>query len=110
MANFIEMPKLSDTMTVGTLVKWLKNEGDTVKNGDLLAEVETDKAVMELSARGDGVLRKRMVAEGETVAVGSLVGVIAGADEDISDLVGGGSAGADSKKEEPTAAKAEAKA
>jgi len=47
MADIIEMPKLSDTMTVGTLVKWLKKEGDTVANGDMLAEVETDKAVAE---------------------------------------------------------------
>jgi pyruvate dehydrogenase E2 component (dihydrolipoamide acetyltransferase) len=50
MANIIEMPKLSDTMTVGTLVKWLKKEGDTVKSGDMLAEVETDKATMELES------------------------------------------------------------
>ena len=48
MANIIEMPKLSDTMTVGTLAKWLKREGDVVKSGDMLAEIETDKATMEL--------------------------------------------------------------
>jgi pyruvate dehydrogenase E2 component (dihydrolipoamide acetyltransferase) len=50
MAQIIEMPKLSDTMTVGTLVKWLKKEGDAVKAGDMLAEVETDKATMELES------------------------------------------------------------
>jgi pyruvate dehydrogenase E2 component (dihydrolipoamide acetyltransferase) len=113
------MEALSPTMEEGRLVKWLKNEGDAVKSGELLAEVETDKAVMELAARGDGVLRKRLVAEGDTVAVGSLVGVIAGADEDISALVGGGDAPADAsakkddkkeeKTEDATAEKAEAK-
>ena len=70
MATIIEMPKLSDTMTVGTLVKWLKKEGDKVANGDILAEVETDKATMELESFDDGILLKQMVAEGEEVAVG----------------------------------------
>ncbi len=86
------MEALSPTMEEGRLVKWLKNEGDAVKSGDLLAEVETDKAVMELSARGDGILRKRMIEEGTTAAVGSLVGIIASADEDIASLVGGATA------------------
>src|SRR6476646_78883 len=58
MPNIIEMPKLSDTMTVGTLIKWLKNEGDAVKSGDMLAEVETDKATMELESFFDGTLLK----------------------------------------------------
>jgi pyruvate dehydrogenase E2 component (dihydrolipoamide acetyltransferase) len=83
------MEALSPTMEEGRLVKWLKAEGDAVKSGDLLAEVETDKAVMELAARGDGILRKRMIEEGTTAAVGSLVGIIAGKDEDISALLGG---------------------
>ena len=56
MAQIIDMPKLSDTMTVGTLVKWKKKEGDAAKSGDMLAEVETDKAVMELVARASGTL------------------------------------------------------
>jgi len=64
MAQIIEMPKLSDTMTVGTLVKWLQPEGATVKSGDLLAEVETDKATMELESFFDGVLLKHFVAVG----------------------------------------------
>lgn len=89
MSTKVFMEALSPTMEEGRLVKWLKAEGDAVKQGDVLAEVETDKAVMELAARGEGVLRKQLVAEGETTAVGSLVGVIAGADEDIDDLVGG---------------------
>ena len=59
MATLIDMPKLSDTMTVGTLVKWLKNEGDPVASGDMIAEVETDKATMEVECFDDGVLIKQ---------------------------------------------------
>ncbi len=89
MATKVFMEALSPTMEEGRLVKWLKNEGDAVKNGDVLAEVETDKAVMELAARGEGVLRKRLVNEGEAVPVGTLVGVIGSKDEDISALTAG---------------------
>ena len=71
MANIIEMPKLSDTMTVGTLVKWLKKEGDPVKTGDILAEVETDKATMELESFFDGALLAVFVREGSQVAIGA---------------------------------------
>jgi pyruvate dehydrogenase E2 component (dihydrolipoamide acetyltransferase) len=89
MATKVFMEALSPTMEEGRLVKWNKNEGDAVKSGDSLAEVETDKAIMELVARGDGILRKRLVAEGESRPVGTLVGVIAGADENIDALVAG---------------------
>ena len=89
------MEALSPTMEEGRLVKWVKHEGDAVKSGDVIAEVETDKAVMELVARADGVLRKRILPEGEAAPVGQLVGVIAGPDENIDALVGGaGGAGA----------------
>ncbi|MSU50666.1 MAG: pyruvate dehydrogenase complex dihydrolipoamide acetyltransferase [Opitutus sp.] len=71
MANIIEMPKLSDTMTVGTLVKWLKQEGDAVKSGDMLAEVETDKATMELETFFDGTLLKIFAPDGSQVALGT---------------------------------------
>ncbi len=70
MAEIIEMPKLSDTMTVGTLVKWLKNEGDAVKSGTMLAEVETDKATMELECFFDGTLLKIFAPAGSQVAIG----------------------------------------
>lgn len=70
MAEIIEMPKLSDTMTVGTLVKWLKNEGDAVKSGTMLAEVETDKATMELECFFDGTLLKIFAPAGSQVALG----------------------------------------
>lgn len=71
MAQIIEMPKLSDTMTVGTLVKWLKNEGDVVKSGTMLAEVETDKATMELECFFDGTLLKIFAPAGSQVALGA---------------------------------------
>src|SRR5580658_4932041 len=70
MANIIDMPKLSDTMTVGTLVKWLKKEGDVVKTGDMLAEVETDKATMELESFFDGTLLKIFLPAGSQAPIG----------------------------------------
>jgi pyruvate dehydrogenase E2 component (dihydrolipoamide acetyltransferase) len=82
------MEALSPTMEEGRLVKWNKNEGDAVKSGDVLAEVETDKAVMELVARGDGVLRKRLANEGDASPVGTLLAVIASPDENIDSIVG----------------------
>ena len=71
MANIIDMPKLSDTMTVGTLVKWLKKEGDAVKAGDMLAEVETDKATMELECFFAGTLLKIFAPAGAQVEIGT---------------------------------------
>ena len=71
MAQIIEMPKLSDTMTVGTLVKWLKKEGDAVKSGQMIAEVETDKATMELECFFDGTLLKIFAPAGAQVALGA---------------------------------------
>jgi pyruvate dehydrogenase E2 component (dihydrolipoamide acetyltransferase) len=71
MANIIDMPKLSDTMTVGTLAKWLKKEGDLVKAGDMIAEVETDKATMELECFFDGTLLKIFAPGGSKVALGA---------------------------------------
>src|SRR5262245_15816828 len=89
MATKVHMEALSPTMEEGQLVRWLKNEGDQVKEGDVLAEVETDKATMELVARGSGVLRARMIGEGQTAPVGTVIGVIAEPNEDISSLTGG---------------------
>src|SRR5213076_37658 len=73
MATKVHMEALSPTMEEGRLVKWTKHEGDAVKSGDTLAEVETDKAVMELVARADGQLLKVVVPEGSTVPVGNVV-------------------------------------
>jgi pyruvate dehydrogenase E2 component (dihydrolipoamide acetyltransferase) len=83
MANIIEMPKLSDTMTVGTLVKWLKKEGDAVKSGDMLAEVETDKATMELESFFDGTLLKIFAEAGSQVAIGAALCAIGNAGEKV---------------------------
>jgi pyruvate dehydrogenase E2 component (dihydrolipoamide acetyltransferase) len=88
MATKVMMEALSPTMEEGRLAKWLKAEGDVVANGDVLAEVETDKAIMELVARGAGVLRKRLIGEDTTAPVGQLIGVIADADEDIAAMLG----------------------
>ena len=83
MATIIEMPKLSDTMSVGTLVKWHKNIGDSVQNGDILAEVETDKATMELENFDDGTLIEIFVGEGEEVPVGSPLAAIGESGEKV---------------------------
>ncbi|WP_294334312.1 pyruvate dehydrogenase complex dihydrolipoamide acetyltransferase [uncultured Sphingomonas sp.] len=81
----IKMPALSPTMEEGTLAKWLVKEGDTVKSGDLLAEIETDKATMEFEAVDEGVIGKILVAEGtDNVKVGTVIAVIAGEGEDVS--------------------------
>jgi pyruvate dehydrogenase E2 component (dihydrolipoamide acetyltransferase) len=94
MATKVTMEALSPTMEEGRLVEWKKQEGDTVAVGDVLAEVETDKAVMELIARGDGVLRKRLANEGDSSPVGTLLAVIGTADENIDSIVGGAGASA----------------
>ncbi|MGJ8638360.1 MAG: dihydrolipoamide acetyltransferase family protein [Opitutaceae bacterium] len=82
MATLIDMPKLSDTMTVGTLVRWLKNEGDAISNGDMIAEVETDKATMEVECFDDGILIKQYCGEGAEVAVGDPIAAIGEAGEE----------------------------
>src|SRR5258706_10272000 len=87
MATKVHMEALSPTMEEGRLVKWTKHEGDAVKSGDTLAEVETDKAVMELVARSDGQLLQQAVTEGTTVPVGNLVGFIGAPGEKVD---GGG--------------------
>jgi pyruvate dehydrogenase E2 component (dihydrolipoamide acetyltransferase) len=83
----VVLAKLSPTMEEGTIVKWSKKEGDPVKVGDVLAEIETDKANMEMEAMGAGVLRKILVAAGGKAPVGSLIGVIAEPSEDISAMI-----------------------
>src|SRR5207244_7110313 len=83
----VVMPKLSDAMESGKIIKWLKKEGDRIQGGDILAEVETDKADVEMEAFGAGVLRKILVPAGETAAIGALIGVIAEPGDDIAALV-----------------------
>jgi pyruvate dehydrogenase E2 component (dihydrolipoamide acetyltransferase) len=86
MITKVFMPKLSDAMETGKVIKWLKKEGDAIKGGDVLLEVETDKANVEIEAFGSGVLRKIVVEEGGTVPVGEMIGVIADPKEDISSV------------------------
>jgi pyruvate dehydrogenase E2 component (dihydrolipoamide acetyltransferase) len=86
MAQIIGLPKLSPTMEEGVLVKWVKREGDKVSPGDLVAEVETDKANMDFSLEDEGVLLKLLVAEGETVKLGAPVAILGSAGEDIRAL------------------------
>src|SRR6266850_4155197 len=83
----VVMPKLSDAMESGKIIKWLKKEGDRIQGGDILAEVETDKADVEMEAFGAGVLRKILAPAGETVPVGTLIGVIAEAGDDVAALL-----------------------
>jgi len=84
MITKVLMPKLSDAMETGKVIQWMKKEGDKVKGGDILAEIETDKANVEIEAFGSGVLRKIIVTPGEQVPVGELIGIIADPEEDIS--------------------------
>ncbi|RDC59996.1 Dihydrolipoyllysine-residue succinyltransferase [Alteripontixanthobacter maritimus] len=86
MAIELKMPALSPTMEEGTLAKWLVKEGDEISSGDILAEIETDKATMEFEAVDEGTLGKIMIAEGtENVAVGTVIAMLAGEGEDVSD-------------------------
>jgi pyruvate dehydrogenase E2 component (dihydrolipoamide acetyltransferase) len=87
MITKVVLAKLSPTMEEGTIVKWSKQEGDEVKVGDVLAEIETDKANMEMEALGPGVLRKVLVPAGGKAPVGALIGVIANPGEDIAALL-----------------------
>jgi pyruvate dehydrogenase E2 component (dihydrolipoamide acetyltransferase) len=112
MAIKIEMPKLSDTMEEGVIAKWNVKEGDTVESGDIIAEVETDKATMEVEAFDPGTILKIMVNEGEAVPLGGIMAIIGEEGEDISDLLegqdNGGSDDSDSdEKEEKKEAKAD---
>ena len=111
MAEVINMPRLSDTMEEGTVASWLKKVGDTVKEGDILAEIETDKATMEFESFYEGTLLHIGLKEGETAKVDSLLAIIGEKDEDISDLIHGKSSDKksmeeNSEKEESYSAKA----
>ena len=92
MAQIITMPRLSDTMTEGVVATWLKKVGDTIKTGDILAEIETDKATMEFESFYDGVLLHIGIQEGQSAPVDSLLAIIGAAGEDISALLSGGNA------------------
>jgi pyruvate dehydrogenase E2 component (dihydrolipoamide acetyltransferase) len=115
MAQIIGLPKLSPTMEEGVLVRWVKKEGDKVSPGDLVAEVETDKANMDFNMEDEGVLLKLLVKEGDTVKLGAPVAILGKAGEDVSALVeeakqSGGGAAAPPKTVEAVVEKKEAEA
>src|SRR3954462_13136420 len=87
MARIIGLPKMSPTMEEGVLVRWTRKEGDQVSPGDLVAEVETDKANMDFNIEDEGVLLKFLAKEGDTVKLGAPVMIIGKAGEDIAALV-----------------------
>ena len=89
MAELINMPRLSDTMEEGTVAKWYKKVGDLVKEGDILAEIETDKATMEFESFQEGELLHIGIEEGGTAPVDSLLAIIGTKGEDIKDIIGG---------------------
>src|SRR5215471_12341300 len=104
MAEKILMPRLSDTMTEGVIAAWHKNVGDPVKKGDLLAEIETDKATMELESYQNGVLLHRGAEQGGKLQVNDLLAIIGDKNEDISGLLKDGSNGTakpETKKDAP---------
>src|ERR671910_862645 len=101
----ILMPALSPTMEKGNLAKWLKKEGDAVKSGDVIAEIETDKATMEVEAVDEGILAKIVVPEGTAdVPVNQLIALIAGEGEDPKSVGGSGGAAAPAPKAEASPA------
>ena len=87
MATKVIMPKLSPTMEEGQIARWLKKEGDKVAMGEPLAEIDTDKATMEMQALTEGVLRKIIIGEGQSAPLGQPIAIIGTADEDISSLL-----------------------
>ncbi|AJR02512.1 pyruvate dehydrogenase complex dihydrolipoamide acetyltransferase [Siansivirga zeaxanthinifaciens] len=99
MAIVVNMPRLSDTMEEGTVAAWLKKVGDKIEEGDILAEIETDKATMEFESFNEGTLLHIGVQEGETTKVDELLAIIGEEGEDISDLLNGGGAPKEEKKE-----------
>jgi pyruvate dehydrogenase E2 component (dihydrolipoamide acetyltransferase) len=110
MPSNVLMPALSPTMEKGNLAKWLKKEGDTIKSGDVIAEIETDKATMEVEAVDEGTLAKIVVPEGtQDVAVNSVIAVLAGEGEDVKATAAGAAKAPPSKPAEAPkpAAKAE---
>ena len=103
MAEVINMPRLSDTMEEGVVAKWLKQKGDKVAEGDILAEIETDKATMEFESFYEGTLLHIGIEEGETAPVDTLLAIIGEEGEDISGLLNGEGGSADEAKEEAAA-------
>lgn len=109
MAEVINMPRLSDTMEEGTVAKWLKKVGDKIEEGDILAEIETDKATMEFESFNEGTLLYIGIKEGDTAPVDSLLAIIGEKGEDVSGLIDSASSDAKEEKEAEAVAKKEEK-
>ena len=109
MAEVINMPRLSDTMEEGTVAKWLKQVGDKIEEGDILAEIETDKATMEFESFNEGTLLYIGIKEGDTAPVDSLLAIIGEKGEDVSGLINSASSDAKEEKEAEAEAKKEEK-
>ena len=109
MADVINMPKLGFDMAEGTLVRWVKKEGDAVEAGELLAEIETDKATVEVESQYSGIVHKHLVAEGAAVPVGQSIAVVGseGEEIDVDRLVSSASDGEDDKPQESQPKEAE---
>src|SRR5579884_3017991 len=114
MSTEIVMPRLSDTMDRGTIARWNKQSGDPVKRGDVLLEIETDKANMELESYADGILARIMVPEGGSAEVGAPIGVVVADDQELKQLEESAASSTDASTttaaERPTAEPKEAKA
>jgi len=108
MASRVVMPKLSDTMEEGRILRWLKKEGDTIETGQALAEVETDKATVEMEAYTNGTIRKLISAEGQFAKVGELIAIIGAPGEDVSALMAAAGAAAPAAEPPPAPASAPA--
>lgn len=99
MAQKIEMPKLSDTMEEGVIAKWNVKEGDSVRSGDVIAEVDTDKATMEVEVFDDGTILKILAKEGDAIPLGGLIAIVGEKGEDISALLDGSDSNVESRSE-----------
>src|SRR5688572_15245759 len=109
MAEIVRMPKMSDTMTEGVIAKWHKKVGDTVKSGELMAEIETDKATMDYESYNSGTVLYLGVQEGQAVAVNDVLAIVGNPGEDYKGLLAGASASASSGGSQPTEKKSETK-
>jgi pyruvate dehydrogenase E2 component (dihydrolipoamide acetyltransferase) len=106
MISEVVMPQMGADMIEGTVLRWLKHEGDAVARGDIIAEIETDKANVEIEAFETGIFRKTLAEEGDVIPVGGIIAIVAGADDDISAYTSGGAAAASAPSPATTAATA----
>src|SRR5438445_10051623 len=98
----VEMPKMGDTMEEGKILRWIKQEGDPVKKGESLAEVETDKVNIEIEAFASGTLRKILIAEGASAPIGAAIALIGAPDEPLPESISGSRTGTTKTAAPPT--------